>query len=97
VVLDDWAPSTGRIPAADVTAIVALLSALREHATVLLIAKPGTDMEAEDGVRVRSQSDLEAAGCTVWRLEKINQGRVRLSNGDMDVQLTPTDDGFEGA
>jgi len=97
VVLDDWAPSTGRIPAVDVTAVVALVSALQEHATVLLIAKPGTDMEAEDGIRVRSQSELEAAGCTVWRLEKINQGRVRLSNGDMDVQLTPTDDGFEGA
>ncbi len=76
---------------------MALLSALQEHATVLLIAKPGTDMEAEDGIRVRSRSELEAAGCAVWRLEKINQGRIRLSGGGTEVQLSPTDDGFEGA
>lgn len=94
VVLDDWAPDTGRISTSDLDAVAGLVKAMSKPVSVLLIAKPGTDMEAEDGIRIRGQSELEAAGCTVWRLWKPHQGRVRLSNGDIEVELEPNDHGF---
>ena len=94
VVLDDWAPSTGRIPAGDIEAISGLLSELNGRVSVLLTAKPGTDMEAEDGLRVRSRTELEEAGCRVWKMTKSLPGRLLLTDGTTEVHLQPDDQGL---
>ena len=96
VVMDDWAPATGRIPKASFDALRGLASGLGEI-TLLATTKLGTDMDTEDGFRVRSEDQLIKAGFASWRLTLEPNG-VRLLEGPHDTQrVRVVDEGLEFA
>ena len=96
VVMDDWAPATGRIPKASFDALSGLASGLGEI-TLLATTKLGTDMDAEDGFRVRSEDQLIEAGFASWRLT-VEPNGVRLLEGpDEPQRVRVVDEGLDFA
>ena len=94
VVMDDWAPTTGRIPKASFDALSGLASGLGEI-TLLATTKLGTDMEAEDGYRVRSEDRLINAGFSSWTLTVQPKGVRRLEGPDMTQHVRVVDKGLD--
>ena len=94
VVMDDWAPATGRIPKASFDALRELASGL-DDISLLATTKLGTDMDAGDGLRVRSEDLLLEAGFASWRLTMEPNG-VRLLDGPSGAQrVRVVDEGLE--
>ena len=94
VVMDDWAPTTGRIPKTSFDALSGLASGLGEI-TLLATTKLGTDMEAGDGFRVRSEDSLIEAGFASWRLTVESKGVRRLEGPDMTQHVRVVDEGLD--
>lgn len=94
VVMDDWAPATGRISAASLDAVCGLLTGLGE-VPLVATAKLGTDMDADDGFRVRAEDRLMAAGFASWRMTVAPNG-IRCLEGPNGVErLRVVDEGLE--
>ena len=94
VVMDDWAPATGRIPAASMDALSALAKGL-DGIPLLATTKLGTDMDAEDGFRVRGNERLEEAGFESWRLVVDVTGIRRLEGPEGEQRVRIVDEGLE--
>ncbi len=93
VVMDDWAPATGRIPSASLDAMEDLVSGL-DDVVLLAIAKLGTDMDAEDGFRVRSEERLQKAGFVSWRMTLAQSGVRRLDGPGEGQRVRIVDEGL---
>ncbi|MBD39485.1 MAG: hypothetical protein CMB11_03755 [Euryarchaeota archaeon] len=93
VVMDDWAPATGRIPSASLDAMEGLVSGL-DDVVLLATAKLGTDMDAEDGFRVRSEERLQSAGFASWRMTVEPSGVRRLEGPGEGQRLRIVDEGL---
>lgn len=93
VVMDDWAPATGRIPSASLDAMEGLVSGL-DDVVLLAIAKLGTDMDAEDGFRVRSEERLQSAGFASWRMTVAPSGVRRLEGPGEGQRVRIVDEGL---
>ena len=93
VVMDDWAPATGRIPSASLDAMEDLVSGL-DDVVLLAIAKLGTDMDAEDGFRVRSEERLQKAGFVSWRMTLAQNGVRRLDGPGEGQRVRIVDEGL---
>ncbi|MGB1624171.1 MAG: hypothetical protein ACPHCZ_05665 [Candidatus Poseidoniaceae archaeon] len=94
VVMDDWAPTTGRIPPASFDAMSDLASGLGDI-FLFVTAKLGTDMDAEDGFRIRSEDRLLAAGFASWRMTHGSSGARRLEGPEGAERLRVVDEGVE--
>lgn len=93
VVMDDWAPATGRISSASLDAMEGLVAGL-DDVVLLAIAKLGTDMDAEDGFRVRSEERLQRAGFASWRMTVAPSGVRRLDGPGEGQRVRIVDEGL---
>ncbi|MED5319690.1 MAG: hypothetical protein VX518_03825 [Candidatus Thermoplasmatota archaeon] len=97
VVLDDWCPGSGRIPADRVEHIERLASDCPEHITVLLISKGSVDASGsnDDPIVARAADTMAKKGFSVWRLWRGRNGAQRTldRNGEL-VAFTIEDSGF---
>ena len=93
VVMDDWAPATGRISSASLDAMEGLVSGL-DDVVLLAIAKLGTDMDSEDGFRVRSEERLQSAGFVSWRMTLAPSGVRRLDGPGEGQRVRIVDEGL---
>ncbi|MCH1411495.1 MAG: hypothetical protein L7U48_05380 [Candidatus Poseidoniaceae archaeon] len=94
VVMDDWAPATGRIPAASMDALSALAKGL-DGIPLLATTKLGTNMDAEDGFRVRGKERLDEAGFESWRMVVDVTGVRRLEGPEEEQRVRIVDEGLE--
>lgn len=94
VVMDDWSPSTGRIPKASLDALSTLVDGL-EGTPLIATTKLGTDMDSEDGFRVRAEDRLHDAGFESWRMVVSTNGVRRLEGPDGEQQVRIVDEGLE--
>ncbi|MEC7507998.1 MAG: hypothetical protein VX965_03065 [Candidatus Thermoplasmatota archaeon] len=97
VVLDDWCPGSGRIPADRLEHIERVASDCPEHITVLLISKGSVDASGsnDDPIVARAADAMAKKGFTVWRLWRGRNGAQRTldRNGEL-VAFTIEDSGF---
>ena len=97
VVLDDWCPGSGRIPADRLEHIVRVASDCPEHITVLLISKGSVDASGsnDDPIVARAADAMAKKGFSVWRLWRGRNGAQRTldRNGEL-VAFTIEDSGF---
>ncbi len=97
VVLDDWCPGSGRIPADRLEHIERVASDCPEHITVLLISKGSVDASGlnDDPIAARAADAMAKKGFSVWRLWRGRNGAQRTldRNGEL-VAFTIEDSGF---
>ena len=97
VVLDDWCPGSGRIPADRLEHIERVASDCPEHITVLLISKGSVDASGsnDDPIVARAADSMARKGFSVWRLWRGRNGAQRTldRNGEL-VAFTIEDSGF---
>ena len=97
VVLDDWCPGSGRIPADRLEHIERVASDCPEHITVLLISKGSVDASGsnDDPIVARAADAMAKKGFSVWRLWRGRNGAQRTldRNGEL-VAFTIEDSGF---
>ncbi len=97
VVLDDWCPGSGRIPADRLEHIERVASDCPEHITVLLISKGRVDASGsnDDPIVARAADAMAKKGFSVWRLWRGRNGAQRTldRNGEL-VAFTIEDSGF---
>ena len=97
VVLDDWCPGRGRIPADRLEHIERVASDCPEHITVLLISKGSVDASGsnDDPIVARAADAMAKKGFSVWRLWRGRNGAQRTldRNGEL-VAFTIEDSGF---
>ncbi|MEC7350908.1 MAG: hypothetical protein VYA29_03525 [Candidatus Thermoplasmatota archaeon] len=97
VVLDDWCPGSGRIPADRLEHIERVASDCPEHITVLLISKGSVDASGsnDDPIVARAPDAMAKKGFSVWRLWRGRTGAQRTldRNGEL-VAFTIEDSGF---
>lgn len=97
VVLDDWCPGSGRIPADRLEHIERVASDCPEHITVLLISKGSVDASGsnDDPIVARAADAMGKKGFSVWRLWRGRNGAQRTldRNGEL-VAFTIEDSGF---
>ncbi len=97
VVLDDWCPGSGRIPADRLEHIERVASDCPEHITVLLISKGSADASGsnDDPIVARAADAMAKKGFSVWRLWRGRNGAQRTldRNGEL-VAFTIEDSGF---
>ena len=97
VVLDDWCPGSGRIPADRLEHIERVASDCPEHITVLLISKGSVDASGsnDDPIVARAADVMAKKGFSVWRLWRGRNGAQRTldRNGEL-VAFTIEDSGF---
>ena len=97
VVLDDWCPGSGRIPADRLEHIERVASDCPEHITVLLISKGSVDASGsnDDPIVERAADAMAKKGFSVWRLWRGRNGAQRTldRNGEL-VAFTIEDSGF---
>ncbi|MBO95706.1 MAG: hypothetical protein CMA80_03810 [Euryarchaeota archaeon] len=97
VVLDDWCPGSGRIPADRLEHIERVASDCPEHITVLLISKGSVDASGsnDDPIVARAADAMAKKGFSVWRLWRGRTGAQRTldRNGEL-VAFTIKDSGF---
>ena len=97
VVLDDWCPGSGRIPADRLEHIERVASDCPEHITVLLISKGSVDASGsnDDPIVARAADTMAKKGFSVWRLWRGRNGAQRTldRNGEL-VAFTIEDSGF---
>ena len=97
VVLDDWCPGSGRIPADRLAHIERVASDCPEHITVLLISKGSVDASGsnDDPIVARAADAMAKKGFSVWRLWRGRNGAQRTldRNGEL-VAFTIEDSGF---
>ncbi|MED5566889.1 MAG: hypothetical protein VX382_03450 [Candidatus Thermoplasmatota archaeon] len=97
VVLDDWCPGSGRIPADRLEHIERVASDCPEHITVLLISKGSVDASGsnDDPIVARAADAMATKGFSVWRLWRGRNGAQRTldRNGEL-VAFTIEDSGF---
>ncbi|MEC8520399.1 MAG: hypothetical protein VXY67_05490, partial [Candidatus Thermoplasmatota archaeon] len=97
VVLDDWCPGSGRIPADRLEHIERVASDCPEHITVLLISKGSVDASGsnDDPIVARAADAMAKKGFTVWRLWRGRNGAQRtLDRSGELVAFTIEDSGF---
>ena len=97
VVLDDWCPGSGRIPADRLEHIERVASDCPEHITVLLISKGSVDASGsnDDPIVARAADAMAKKGFSVWRLWRGRNGAKRtLDRSGELVALTIEDSGF---
>ncbi|MEE2648034.1 MAG: hypothetical protein VYA57_04720 [Candidatus Thermoplasmatota archaeon] len=87
VVLDDWCPGSGRIPADRLEHIERVASDCPEHITVLLISKGSVDASGlnDDPIVARAADAMAKKGFSVWRLWRGRNGAQRTldRNGEL--------------
>ena len=97
VVLDDWCPGSGRIPADRLEHIERVASDCPEHITVRLISKGSVDASGsnDDPIVARAADAMAKKGFSVWRLWRGRNGAQRTldRNGEL-VAFTIEDSGF---
>ncbi|MEC7635094.1 MAG: hypothetical protein VYD58_01700 [Candidatus Thermoplasmatota archaeon] len=97
VVLDDWCPGSGRIPADRLEHIERVASDCPEHITVLLISKGSVDASGsnDDPIVARAADAMAKKGFSVWRLWRGRNGAQRtLDRSGELVAFTIEDSGF---
>ena len=97
VVLDDWCPGSGRIPADRLEHIERVASDCPEHITVLLISKGSVDASGsnDDPIVARAADAMVKKGFSVWRLWRGRNGAQRtLDRSGELVAFTIEDSGF---
>ena len=97
VVLDDWCPGSGRIPADRLEHIERVASDCPEHITVLLISKGSVDASGSnnDPIVARAADAMAKKGFSVWRLWRGRNGAQRtLDRSGELVAFTIEDSGF---
>jgi hypothetical protein len=97
VVMDDWCPSSGRIPADRLEHIERVAKECPSHVTVLLVSKGSVDASgsSNDPIVARSSEAMGRKGFAVWRLWRGKNGAQRtLMQHEEKVDLTLTDSGF---
>ncbi len=99
VVMDDWCPSSGRIPTDRLEHIERVANECPDHVTVLLVSKGSVDASGSttDPIVARSSDAMESKGFAVWRLWRGKNGAQRtLMKNEERVALTLSDSGFVG-
>ena len=99
VVMDDWCPSSGRIPTDRLEHIERVANECPDHITVLLVSKGSVDASGSttDPIVARSSDAMERKGFAVWRLWRGKNGAQRtLMQNEERVELTLSDSGFVG-
>lgn len=97
IVLDDWCPSSGRIPATNVKHVQRMAEHVPEETTLLLISKGSIDASGSSGgaMVARGKEAMERAGYATWRLLRRNDGAHRqLDNSNGEQILVIEDSGF---
>ena len=97
VVMDDWVPSSGRLPSDRLEHIERVAKACPANITVLLISKGSVDASgtSNDPIVARSAEAMEKKGFATWRLWRGKNGAHRTldRHGELvDVQIK--DSGF---
>ena len=97
IVMDDWCPSSGRIPAERLHHIERVAKECPESATVLLISKGSVDASgsSDDPIRARSADAMTKKGYDIWRLWRGTNGAKRvLVRGETSTDVVIEDSGF---
>ena len=99
VVMDDWCPSSGRIPKERLDHIERVASECPNHIAVLLVSKRSVDASGSttDAIVARSADAMRSKGFSLWRLWRGKNGAQRtLVCEENRLELTLTDSGFVG-
>ena len=99
VVMDDWCPSSGRIPKDRLDHIERVASECPNHIAVLLVSKGSVDASgsSSDPIVARSADAMSEKGFSIWRLWRGKNGAQRtLVCEEERLELTLTDSGFVG-
>ena len=99
VVMDDWCPSSGRIPKDRLEHIDRGASEWPNHIAVLLVSKGSVDASGSttDAIVARSADAMRSKGFSIWRLWRGKNGAQRtLVCEENRLELTLTDSGFVG-
>lgn len=97
IVMDDWCPSSGRIPAERLNHIERVAAECPATATVLLISKGSVDASgsSEDPIVARSADAMARKGYQIWRLWRGTNGAKRvLVRGESPTDVVIEDSGF---
>lgn len=97
VVMDDWCPSSGRIPAERLQHIERVANECPTTATVLLISKGSVDASgaSDDPIVARSAEAMKKNGYEIWRLWRGTSNSLRiLVRGETTQELRIEDSGF---
>ena len=97
VVMDDWCPSSGRIPAERLQHIERVAKECPTTATVLLISKGSVDASgaSDDPIVARSAEAMKKNGYEIWRLWRGTSNSLRiLVRGETTQELRIEDSGF---
>ena len=97
VVMDDWVPSSGRLPSDRLEHIERVAKACPANITVLLISKGSVDASgtSNDPIVARSAEAMEKKGFATWRLWRGKNGAQRTldRHGEL-VNVQIEDSGF---
>ena len=101
IVVDDYCPATGRVPA-NMDEALTKLSDIAGDTPILLTATAGSNISGEnngdvpiDGLSMRHRSFLlDNEYDDLW-IERVHMGRRRLHSGNSKIWLTIVDDGLE--
>ena len=99
VVMDDWCPSSGRIPKDRLDHIERVASECPNHIAVLLVSKGSVDASGSttDAIVARSADAMRSKGFSIWRLWRGKNGAQRtLVCEENRLELPLTDSGFVG-
>ena len=97
VVMDDWCPSSGRVPADKLNDVGRLANDCPENITLLLISKGSVDASgtSKDAIVARAETSMKSKGFTTWRLWRGKNSHQRvLAVDDSETTLTIDDSGF---
>jgi hypothetical protein len=97
VVMDDWCPSSGRLPADRLQHIERVATECPNTITVLLISKGSVDASgtSKDPIVARSAEAMQKKGFAPWRLWRGKNGAQRTLDRDGElVDLKIEDSGF---
>lgn len=97
IVLDDWCPTSGRIPATNIEQVQRMAEHVPNETTLLLVSKGSIDASGKSGERMvpRGKEAMEKAGYESWRLMRRNDGAQRqLMTQNGESALVIEDSGF---
>ena len=98
IVLDDWCPRSGQIPAVNIEHISRLINHVSSDILLLLISKSTIDASGKrsGSVFARSEKKMDGLGFSIFTLSRPKDGPMRiLTYQKVDHELKLTESGFE--
>tara|TARA_A100001388_G_scaffold277620_1_gene269956 strand:+ start:3928 stop:4524 length:597 start_codon:yes stop_codon:yes gene_type:complete len=97
IVMDDWCPSSGKIPSSTISEIMLLKEKIPDDTILLLISKASIDAsgEKENTKYARAENKMLENDFAISILSRPKDGPLReLKTGDKKIRLELTEEGF---